>query len=107
MMTPDEAKEIASLWFGPHGPRKIDAIKRFRYHSASGLQEAKHYLEKAGRDGQEALVKKLCDDYVQNKQDLLDQAREDRRKLDLYINQLEEELYLEEYGEPRPATPQQ
>ena len=106
-MNIEEAKEIVETWFGSSGPgsHKINAIKLLRSHTAMGLHEAKKYMDEnsLGRGmvtGKEALLSKLCADFVQSKQDLLDAAREDRRKLDQYIQELEAQLYFEEYGTP-------
>ncbi len=113
-MNVEEAKEIVETWFGSSGPgsHKINAIKLLRSHTAMGLHEAKMYMDEKslGRGmvrGKEALLSKLCDDFVQSKQDLLDEARAERRILDRRISQLEDDLYLEKYGEPRIGKSQQ
>lgn len=62
-----------------------------------GLLEAKQYLLEA--HDQNALFVKLCTDYVQSVHDLLQIALTDRRRLDLYI----EDLVAQSSGEPVPT----
>lgn len=86
------AQDIAHIWCSG---QKIQAIKTLRGETALGLIDAKNYLETGAASGEEALVKKLCEDYVQNKEDLLIQARQEMKRLKLYIEQLESEIFAD------------
>lgn len=83
------AKDISQK-FSEH--RLIDAIKMLRYESPMSLLEAKRYLETGAANGKDALFKKLCEDFVKNKTDLLNTAKKELRALVLYIEQLETEI---------------
>ena len=85
------ANHICEHMFGHHR-RPMEAIRTLRYDTSLGLIAAKTYLEEHSVGGRTALYNKLCEDFVQNKQDLLDQARNERKRLDLYIEQLEAEI---------------
>lgn len=78
--------------------RLIDAIKYLRMESSMGLINAKAYLEEHRAGGEDALYNKLCEDFVQDKRDLLYRARNDRTLLDKYIQQLEAEIAQEEFA---------
>jgi hypothetical protein len=82
---------ICDHLFGHHR-RPLEAVRILRYDTALGLIAAKTYLEEHSVGGRQALYNKLCEDFVQNKQDLLDLARNERKRLDLYIEQLEGEI---------------
>jgi hypothetical protein len=90
----ETAKEIVELTFNN---KMIQAIKLLRADSAMGLIAAKHYLEE-NRSNRDELLKKLCDDFVKNKIDLLRAALYERHLLTQYIEKLEAEI-AEEGGD--------
>lgn len=97
-MNPETAKEIAELTCNK--PRQlIDAIRLLRTDTAMGILQAKQYLEDNSEKGQDVLFRILCDDFVQNKHDLLIVAREEAGKLLKYIQELEEEIAADDIVE--------
>jgi hypothetical protein len=90
-MTPETAKEIAELTCNKQR-RLIDAIRLLRADTAMGLLQAKKYLEDNGDKGEVVLFQILCDDFVQNKKDLLIIAQQEVKRLQKYIEQLEFEI---------------
>ena len=89
-MNVETAKEIARLTCTTR--QMIGAIRLFRVDTSMGLIDAKHYLEEHSKDGEEALVVKLCKDYVQDKRDLLAIALREHRVLTAHILQLMDEI---------------
>lgn len=100
------AQEITNLVCQNPMRGMMDAIRLLRMETAMGLIDAKNYLEEAKWHGDEAMLKQLCTDFVQNKEDLLNRALNDRRILDLYIEQLQKEIEFEkeEVSEMRPVV---
>lgn len=92
----DTAKQIAELSCLER--RTIPAIKLLRAHTNMGLAEAKNYLESYSHNGEweEALLKQLCKDFVQNKKDLLIRAENDLHELQDYVEQLRLEIDQED-----------
>lgn len=74
--------------------RKIEAIKILRADTKMGLIQAKDYLEVYSKDGSDdkALFKQLCDDFVQNKADLLILLVAEQRQLESRIAELMREI---------------
>lgn len=93
----ERAKEITRLMCVSH--RLIESIKLLRADTSMGLLDAKTYLETHSKGGEEILLKILCEDFVTNKSDLLIVAKEDLRRLQQYIAQLEEDISNEEKEE--------
>lgn len=91
-----QAQEIAKVMCEDH--RLIEAIKLFRRATNCDLMFSKTYLEEHGKDGYVNLVDKLCDDFVQSKEDILRYLLEQRRQLDLQIDVVQAEIENEARG---------
>lgn len=92
-MLAERARAIALMW---SVGKKIDAIKAFRYETSLGLTQAKDYLEQHFLAGEDGLRQKLADDFVQNSQDLLILAKEEKKRLEAYIADLETQIAEED-----------
>jgi hypothetical protein len=93
-MIADTAKEIVRL--ACKSNRTIEAIKLLRLESNLGLSSAKDYVVEGIASGEVAFYARLCDEFVLSKADLLVQARAELRRVELYIQQLEQEIADEE-----------
>ena len=87
-MNSADAQTIADTW---KSGSKLDSVKELRKHTGLGLIDAKSYLEKYDQ-GPEGIYVQVCSDYVQSPHDLLIRAREERRRLDLHIEDLEAQV---------------
>jgi hypothetical protein len=92
----DKATEIVRVMCQTQ--RKIEAIKLLRYDTGMGLTEAKNYLEVYSKDGndQDSLLKQLCQDFVNSKQDLLVLAVKEQRYWNERVAELTREISEEE-----------
>lgn len=88
--------------------RKIEAIKLLRRETNYGLIGAKDYLEVYSEDGQNEmkLFNQLCDDFVQDKRDLLILLVEEQRRLNLRIEDLKREISEETVMDETSTTTQ-
>lgn len=84
------ANEIFALW---DSGSKIEAIKAIRRDTSMELINAKNYLEQHHAAGK--LFEQLCADFVENPADLLVIAKDERRKLDEHIKDLETRISSE------------
>lgn len=84
------ANEIFALW---DSGNKIKAIRMFRYDTHMELINAKNYLDQHHAAGK--LFEQICADFVQNPADLLVIAKDERRKLDQHIHDLETRISSE------------
>lgn len=88
----DTARDISRLMCFHASPKVVQSIKMLRADTNMGLIDAKNYLEMHATFGEDALFKKLCEDFVKDKRDLLHAARLERKRLKEYIDQLEAEI---------------
>lgn len=95
------AKEIANLACRPER-RLIDAIRLLRNETGLGLLQSKDYLETT--KDETTLFNVLCKDYVTNKRDLLAQAKEELRQLEIRISILEFEIEEEDVRQEQLDT---
>lgn len=93
-MNMETAQDITAMYCRDRRP--MDAIRTLRRETDCQLLAAKNYLELYGSNGEAALYKKLCEDYVQDKRSLLEAAHVEIRRLQKYAAQLEAEIDLEE-----------
>jgi translation elongation factor EF-Ts len=84
--------------------RKIEAIKLLRAETGMGLIDAKNYLEVYSKDceNSEALLKQLCQDFVQNKEELLFAAKKEQTYWNRRVEELEREISEEKATQPQP-----
>lgn len=92
-MNLDTAKEIVRIQCTTR--RLIEAIKLFRYETGFGLIAAKQYLEDYRPGDEDALLKKLCADFVKDKKDILIEARAELVRQMKIVDNLEREIALE------------
>lgn len=97
-MNVQTVNEIAECIFVRH--RVIEAIRLLRLNTSMSLLNAKRYVDEHLLLGESGFIQKLCNDFVENKQDLLTHARQKRHLLDLYIDQLEFEIANDSSKEP-------
>lgn len=92
-MNKQTAQEIVDMVY-ENPPRKMDAIKILRMETSLGLYDAKMMLLNPNNT-KESLFAELCNNFVDDKKDLLRRAIEERVRLEKYIAQLEMEILFE------------
>ena len=92
----ETVNNIVNALSGP-APRLIEGIKFLRAETSMSLLEAKNYLQPYydGNKTSDDLRQRLCDEFVQNKQELLNMALQEYHRLGMRIDQLEVEIARE------------
>lgn len=88
-MTSDDAREITGYWNIDQVPMAVSRLRRF---TGMSVTQAVAYLKEHYREDTDNLFVQMCTDFVQSPQDRLMVAREERRRLDLYIEDLEAQV---------------